>query len=180
MRLQERYRRLTIWNKIAFWGSVASIIALILAIAPLFRGTYQMTNPPRNMRLTPKQKVDFVETLKAATEPKEGVRLGCAGADEQACVLAGDLLDLFQKAGWTVRSDGVERVRLSKPKSGVVLLKRGATTDPPPTGSGVWVLQTPSLLTVERAFKTIGINTEKAADATMPEGVIGVFIGPSL
>ncbi len=180
MRLRERYRRLTLWNKIAFWGSVSSIIALLLAIVPSFQETHQGASLSRILRLTPEQKVKFVEVLQAAPKPREGVQLGCAGADEQACVLAGTFLDLFQKAGWTVRSDGVERVRLSKPKGGVVLMKRGATTTPPPPGSGVWVLQTPSLLVLERAFKSIGFHTEKAADATMPEGVIGVFIGPSV
>ena len=34
MTLRERYRRLTLWNKIAFWGSVASLIGLGVAAWP--------------------------------------------------------------------------------------------------------------------------------------------------
>ncbi len=33
MRLRERYRRLSFWNKIEFWGAIASILALILWLA---------------------------------------------------------------------------------------------------------------------------------------------------
>ncbi len=39
MRLRERYRRLTLWNKVAFWGALASIVALpvaLIAMAPMF------------------------------------------------------------------------------------------------------------------------------------------------
>ncbi len=32
MKLRERYRRLNLWNRLAVWGSVASIIGLVLAI----------------------------------------------------------------------------------------------------------------------------------------------------
>lgn len=144
----------------------------------MFRETKEVANTHRIAKLRQEQKVEFVKALKAAPEPREAIRLGCPGADETACVLAGDFLELFNEAGWIVKSVGVERVSLSKPRSGVVLMKRGATTDPPPPGSGVWMLQTPSLLALETAFKSVGFDTEKAADATMPEGVIGVFIGP--
>ncbi|HEY8995534.1 MAG TPA: hypothetical protein VIM71_12770 [Lacunisphaera sp.] len=32
MRLKERYRRLTLWNKISLWGSIASIVSIAIAI----------------------------------------------------------------------------------------------------------------------------------------------------
>lgn len=34
MNILERYRRLTLWNRIAFWGSLASIFALMLTAIP--------------------------------------------------------------------------------------------------------------------------------------------------
>jgi hypothetical protein len=116
--------------------------------------------------------------LEAGPHPREEVRLGCAAGDEDACVLAGQLFGLFSKSGWSVRGDRVERVQLSIPLGGVVLMKRGATTDPPPKGSGVWVQMTPSLTTLQVAFRNIGYSVETRADASMPEGVIGVFVGP--
>jgi hypothetical protein len=35
MKLSERYRRLNLWNKIAFWGSVCSIVGLVLYLLAL-------------------------------------------------------------------------------------------------------------------------------------------------
>ncbi len=35
MTLLQRYRRLTLWNKVGFWGSVASIIGLVIAFVTL-------------------------------------------------------------------------------------------------------------------------------------------------
>ena len=35
MTLRERYRRLTLWNKVAVWGSAASVIGLGVAVWPL-------------------------------------------------------------------------------------------------------------------------------------------------
>lgn len=32
MKLRERYRRLTLWNRVAFWGSIASIISIPVAV----------------------------------------------------------------------------------------------------------------------------------------------------
>lgn len=175
MTIRERYRRLTLWNKIGFWGSIASFVGLVPLVVSMLLPSVQ-----RDAILTLGKRSALVDAFKSVPEPRESVRIGCAAADEQACVIAGDVLDSFGKAGWTISSVGVERVRLSKPRGGVVLMKRGARTDPPPPGSGVWLLQTPSLLGVETAFKTIGLHTEQMADATMPEGVIGVFIGPTM
>ena len=41
MRLRERYRRLNLWNKLAVWGSLASIVALILAVLVLLSSPVQ-------------------------------------------------------------------------------------------------------------------------------------------
>ncbi|MFH1891103.1 MAG: hypothetical protein ABIK83_00295 [Candidatus Zixiibacteriota bacterium] len=41
MRLRDRYKRLTLWNKLAAWGALASILAILIAvIIPLWH-TYQ-------------------------------------------------------------------------------------------------------------------------------------------
>ena len=120
----------------------------------------------------------FVNYLKTVPEPRERIRLGCAAADERACVLAGQLLDLFNRAGWTVLGDKVERVQLGKPTRAIVLFKRGEGDKPVAKGSGVWVAQTPSLQVLQGAFIAVGLVPEAAADATMPEGTIGVYVGP--
>jgi hypothetical protein len=44
MKLRERYKRLTLWNKIALWGAIASILALplgLLSLSPLIASQSQ-------------------------------------------------------------------------------------------------------------------------------------------
>jgi hypothetical protein len=41
MKITERYRRLSFWNKFAFWGTVASILGLFIYVATLLIGTHQ-------------------------------------------------------------------------------------------------------------------------------------------
>lgn len=36
MKIRERYKRLTIWNKLAVWGSLASIISVAISLVPFF------------------------------------------------------------------------------------------------------------------------------------------------
>lgn len=43
MRFPGRYRRLTFWNKVAFWGAVASIVGVILGVWSVFRSTTTST-----------------------------------------------------------------------------------------------------------------------------------------
>lgn len=44
MPLRQRYRQLTFWNRVSFWGSVASLIALLITLAILvFGGNSQPT-----------------------------------------------------------------------------------------------------------------------------------------
>lgn len=40
MKIHQRYRRLTLWNKIAFWGSLASIIGLLFALLPVAKSMW--------------------------------------------------------------------------------------------------------------------------------------------
>jgi hypothetical protein len=48
MRLRERYRRLTLWNKVALWGSLASIVGLAMTLVPRFSGP---TVAPANLTI---------------------------------------------------------------------------------------------------------------------------------
>lgn len=179
MKLRERYRRLSLWNKIAFWGGVTSIVGFLLAFASFFVVPDNVA--PARVPYPPSATAAeaFLKELGSLPVDRERVRLGCAAADEQACAVTSAYLDLFVQAGWPLTSERVERVQLGKPRAGVVLMKRGATTDPPPPGSGVWVQQSPSLVAIRSAFRKAGLPVSLAADATMPEGVIGVFVGPA-
>ncbi len=116
--------------------------------------------------------------LRAQQEPREKIRLGCTPSSEEACVFAGQLFDLFREAGWTVRGNTVERGTFDVPRPGVTLTKQGIgqnnQSDP---NSELWVEQTPSLQSLERAFATIGIEAQKIADPQIEEGVIAVIVG---
>jgi hypothetical protein len=129
-------------------------------------------------RLTAEQQTQFVEILKTEKQPHEEIKLGYASGSEEACVFAGQLL---REAGWLIQGDKVERVILSRPLSGVAVFKRGeGKLGPSNPKSGLWVEQTPSLIALRESFAKIGIETKTQADAQMPEGVIGVFVGPNL
>lgn len=135
----------------------------------------------RHSKLTAEQQTQFVSLLKEQQQSREEIRLGCAAGSEEACVLAGQFLNLFLEAGWVVRGNQVERVVLSKPLAGVALFKHGeGKLDPSNPKSGLWVKQTTSLITLKHSFTKIGMETETQADAQMPKGVIGVFFGPIL
>jgi hypothetical protein len=49
MKLGERYRRLTLWNKIGFWGSTASIAGLVLALLSHSSGTVRVRYTPEDL-----------------------------------------------------------------------------------------------------------------------------------
>ena len=62
MKLRERYRRLTFWNKFAFWGSVASIIglplgivALVIALGPKSHVEYDVPSTKKESQEAPSQ-----------------------------------------------------------------------------------------------------------------------------
>ncbi len=38
MTLRQRYRRLTLWNKVGFWGSVASLVGVLIALLTVVFG----------------------------------------------------------------------------------------------------------------------------------------------
>lgn len=120
----------------------------------------------------------FVNYIRVVPEPREQIRMGCAAADERACVLAGQFVELFRRAGWTVLGDKVERVQLGKPARAIVLFKRGVGAQPVPKDSGAWVHQTISWQVLQGALTVIGLAPETAVDSNLPEGVIGVYVGP--
>lgn len=128
-------------------------------------------------KLSGEERTKFVEALKGQSTSREKIRLGCAVESERACVFAGQLYELFDEAEWEIVGNQVERGEEGKPMAGVALHKRGTWATPQARHSGIWVLQTESLQTLEKAFNSIGIETTQVADWGMDEGTIGVFVG---
>lgn len=165
---------------------IAWIIFLVFTIGA---GTasilsYISNNPAQNQiqnsyRLTIEQNSIFSEILKKAKDPKESIKLGCAGNDENACVFAGQLFGLFRESGWIVEGNVVERVALGVPLPGIALFRRGeGKLDPSNPKSGLWIKHTYGLSIVQSSFEKIGLSTETKAEAKFDENVIGVFVGP--
>lgn len=185
-------RRLGIHPTMFVLGMVA-----LLWFAALSPGPRRMLSKPESER--------FVAALKAAPEPREEVRLGCPPADEDACLVAGQLLRLFRQAGWVVQDDRVERALLGKPTPGIVVMRQAsvpkgpgyrvpASQVPPqqqgteprddfapvPGEPGRWFKITPSLLAIEGAFASAGLTVRRRANvgSELPENVLAVFVGP--
>ena len=166
---------------IAIVGLAAAIAGLFVDLPQLLASSEESEvarHPPQLGRRLITGRDPFVNELGAVVVDRERVRIGCAATDEHACLAASEVLKLFELAGWPVASNGVERVQLTRPARGVVLLKRGVNRTPQPPATADWVHQTPSLVAIKAAFRAAGIPTTSAADAAMPEGVIGVYVGP--
>jgi hypothetical protein len=132
----------------------------------------------RSVQLDAMVRQTFIEKLRGQSSSRERIRIGCANSNEEACVVAAQFLDLFREAGWKVEGNAVQRLVLPKPLSGVALFKHGTgVADPSNPHSGLWIEQTKSLLTVESAFTKVGIETTQHADASMPEGLVGIYFG---
>ena len=177
---------------------VLGMVAL-LWVAALLPAQRRLLSKPESER--------FVEALKSASLPHQEVQLGCPLADEDACLVAGQLLRLFRRAGWVVQRDRVARVQLGKPSPGIVVMMKPTAPKGPgyrvpasevpaalrgsepqddfapiPGEPGKWVKRTPSLIAVEAAFASVGLPVRRRADdgRDLPENVIGIYVGPRL
>jgi hypothetical protein len=128
--------------------------------------------------ISEKESKQFISVLNREHNPPH-VRVGCTANDEAACVLASQLIVQFQSAGWAVDKLPAERMMLPNALLGITIFAHGSgIADPSNSRSGLWVLQTPYLKTLKDALIALGINAQVTADATMPDGVFGIYCGP--
>lgn len=148
----------------------ASIVLILLAWRPVAE-EYR-----REHFIIDKDK--FLAALEKQERNRLLVRIGCAPADEESCVIGGRFLDFFREAGWQVEGNEVQRVQLGKPEPGILIFAHGGgELDPDDFKSGLWVLLGPSLTTIQAAFTEIGLATDVRADATIPDTTIGIYFG---
>jgi len=158
--------------------SIRFVFLMIVAVALVGIFGVYVWPPSRRHTLSESESRAFASPLMAQTSPRETIKLGCAAADENTCVYAGQFLDLFREAGWLVQGNQVERVTLAKPMAGVILFQKGTgKLDPNNWRSGLWTQASPSIENVRRAFLNIGVEPEAAVDANYPSGVLGVYFG---
>src|SRR5215208_697303 len=132
---------------------------------------------PQYGQLTPEQWAKLQEALKASPPPHEKIVLGC-GLNEEACVFAGEFLNLFRRAGWEVENNSVRRFVADHPVAGIVVSMHGVGKhDPSNPDSGLWAIVSQSRIDLGNAFSSIGLTPHFEADPKRPEGTILVFFG---
>jgi hypothetical protein len=165
----------TVSKKLLLWGSL--LAAAFIGIG-LF-GIYVWPHLPYYRSLSSKEMALFNGSLGKAPTGAEKIRLGCPQANEELCVVAGQFLPLFQRAGWSVEGNAVQRLVLPKPLSGVALFEHGeGTADPANPDQGLWMSQTKTVVQIVKAFGVVDMPPTSAADATMPVGTLGIYFGP--
>jgi hypothetical protein len=158
-----------------FIGLLISATAVIIAF-----GLFVWPPLPYYRTLSPGEIESFNGFLGKAPVGAESIRLGCPQVNEELCVIAGQFLPLIQRSGWKVEGNDVKRLVLPKPTSGVALFEHGTgTADPSNPDQGLWTLQSQSVVQITKAFTSLKMIPIGAADATMPEGVIGIYFGPA-
>jgi agmatine/peptidylarginine deiminase len=76
LKLRQRYRRLTLWNKIAFWGSITSIIGVLFLVHGVFYPPRHISYPLRITQLIEQQTQTLRnrEDVSRAPTPPENIR----------------------------------------------------------------------------------------------------------
>jgi hypothetical protein len=139
--------------------------------------------PPVNhlYDLTVDRKTQFQDSLKRQTEPKAIIRVGCDDNSEESCLAAGRFLLAISEAGWEIDSKRVFRMQQLIPKEGVSITDNdpdGANYKDLPPHLGFWHKMTPTEVTFYYALKGIDIPVNAASDASLPQGMIGIYLGP--
>ena len=180
-------------------GTFVTVLVAILTLA------HYLWWPSPRWNLTTADQERMVALLSEAPEPREDVRLACPPTDEDACLVAGQLLQIFKSAGWEVHEGRVMRVQAGVPVPGIVLIlpprvpkggghylrpenvppNRFGTEPrdnwaPTPGGEGRWILVSHGVLAIEAAFAAVGLPVRRRVDVgrTLPESVLVVYIGP--
>jgi hypothetical protein len=160
---------------------VRGIAVTIWGAAVLAFGVRMWPPIPYYHKLTAKEKDAFMAILRSQKETHETLIIRCPNADEKLCVTATDFLEMFQRAGWKTPTGGIERGVYAKAVTGISIAKKPApgTVDPNNPDMGLWVLQSPSLMTIKKAFDSIGMTTIRQAGQDLDDGVIAIYFGPA-
>ena len=156
----------------------AGIMTLAITLVTAF-GIYVWPPFPYYKKLTVTVREKFMSVLQSQKEPKETLVIQCPASNEDLCTIATDYLEMFQRAGWKTPSGGINRGSYLKSFPGVSVGKRPApgNVDPNDPVHGLWVLQSPSLVTVKNAFRAINIIPNEKADQNLPDNTISIYFG---
>ena len=157
----------------------AALALLVLAAAVSAFG-WVVWPERKYLDLTEGQKSKFIEILEK-TPMQTRVVLGCA-ANENVCASVYQFIELFQRSGWKVRGNQVERGFLTKPQFGILILVYGTGKIPDPDDPkyGLWTkVINPQRDAIMDALESIGLKVHKTmVDNKLQEGELEVIFGP--
>jgi hypothetical protein len=144
-------------------------------------GVFVWPPNPYYKELTLAGREQFMDVLRIQKEPKETLIVKCPSNDEELCTVATTYLQMFQRAGWKTPTGGIERGLYLKSFPGVTISKRPQPGEPDRNNPdvGLWVQQTPSVITIKNAFHQIGVEVRRDADQDLPENTISIYFGPA-
>ena len=137
----------------------------------------QLQERVKPRRLTDKEALAFVESLRAV--PAGTIDFGyTSGGGDEGFNFAKQLLALFKEAGWTVRNENSITNHLEIQVIGIGILTRGpASLDPSKPPPPSFVMLTPTLATLQSAFKVVGLESKfinwHPGEGDIPEVVVG-------
>jgi len=163
----------SLWSRLSFCA-VSAII--------LFCVAYWSWPEPKYLHLTSSQRIRFVDILRSAPGNHNAVRIRCASNEEDICASAAEFIPLFQKAGWTVRDNSVDRGYLAKPVRGVSLEVHGEGVVPNRDDPkwGLWVRWDADYGYILKAFAAVDISCQgPTSEAEIPMGEVAIIFGPA-
>jgi hypothetical protein len=154
--------------------------AILLAVGTLVIFGIYVWPPIKRHPLSATERREFENALRPQKGPDLEVQIGCPVGDEQACVYAGQFVNLFGESEWKVQPL-VSRLTLSRALDGVTVYRRGGNKEDMMKrwNSGGWFgINEPHLLAVQNAFRVIHIEIDGGANPDLAENVMMIYIGP--
>jgi hypothetical protein len=138
--------------------------------------------PIRRHSLTAKERTAFEDALRAEQggDANLEVQIACPSGDERACVYAGQFVELFGRAGWQIHPS-VDRLSLTRASDGITALRRAGNKAQMAQhwdSGGYVAINEAHLLAVNKAFETLHIEIDSAADPDLGENEMLLYVGP--
>lgn len=158
------------------WRFAGIMLASLISVT-LF-GIY-VWPPIKRHTLTAEERASFETALKPQRGPDLEVQIACPQNDEKVCIYAGQFINLFGEAGWSIEPY-VTRIILTKPPDGILIQRRAGNRDylmKHWDAGGYFNINEPHLLAVQGAFQSIHIEPTGGTDPDVPENVMRIYFG---
>jgi hypothetical protein len=163
-----------------FSGSLLRIAFFATAIGVPIAFLCWFALPPVRRHILSEDEVKrFEKPLRIQSSNRDRIQLACPAAEESTCVYAAQFINVFKRTGWKLQSYDVQRVSLAIPYEGIRMfgyVKEYPAPDAAPE-IGEWSSISPSMVTIYRAFASIGIETETGIRKDEEQDVLTLYFG---